>query len=166
MAWEHFSPKGVEPFSTRRRVKMESWLAILEMVCSAFYNTSIPSDWFFLAPIGTFIHPSAYFIFDTSENISDGSYSWEFDKHFILFRTRVIRNEKGIWWKQSLGREDDLLAKFRILVCGNAGVGKSTIINRVFGIDVVSSSRKEPDWTQSCWLLRHLLIRTNMEFMI
>ena len=30
------------------------------------------------------------------------------------------------------------MSVFRILVCGRAGVGKSTLINRVFGVEVVS----------------------------
>ena len=29
----------------------------------------------------------------------------------------------------------------RILVCGNAGIGKSTLINKVFGSDVVSRTQ-------------------------
>ncbi|MCJ1306945.1 hypothetical protein MMC25_000589 [Agyrium rufum] len=45
-------------------------------------------------------------------------------------------------------REDDLdywtneFKQFRVLVCGRAGVGKSTLINRVFGIDMTTVSHQ------------------------
>lgn len=38
------------------------------------------------------------------------------------------------FWSDRLPVEVDDLKSIRILVCGNTGVGKSTLINKVFGI--------------------------------
>ena len=42
----------------------------------------------------------------------------------------------GFWLDEE---EDDLAdpGAIRVLVCGNTGVGKSTLINKTFGVDVV-----------------------------
>ena len=44
----------------------------------------------------------------------------------------------GFWLDEE---EDDLAdpGAIRVLVCGNTGVGKSTLINKTFGVDVVRS---------------------------
>lgn len=45
------------------------------------------------------------------------------------------------WTVERVFRRGDFkeLKAFRILVCGRAGIGKSTLINRVFGKDMVCS---------------------------
>lgn len=40
------------------------------------------------------------------------------------------------FWSDGDPVENDGLKTIRILVYGNTGVGKSTLINRVFGVDV------------------------------
>ena len=49
--------------------------------------------------------------------------------------------------------EDDNSKTMRILVCGNAGAGKSTLVKRVFGID---PDDKEVVGLQRTFLLTHL----------
>ena len=44
----------------------------------------------------------------------------------------------GFWNTEGVPDIEQVSA-MRILVCGNSGVGKSTLINRVFGVQVVSS---------------------------
>ena len=38
------------------------------------------------------------------------------------------------FWTDRRGLEIDDLRSIRILVCGNTGVGKSTLVDRVFGV--------------------------------
>ena len=40
------------------------------------------------------------------------------------------------FWNDTSAVEIDELKTIRILVCGNTGVGKSTLINRVFGVNL------------------------------
>ncbi len=55
----------------------------------------------------------------------------------MLGETHSIPN-RGFWGdRAALGTDEpgiDEPEKIRILVCGNTGVGKSTLINRVFGL--------------------------------
>jgi len=68
-------------------------------------------------------------------------------KHYTA-DIRAFRNSKlplkksDPWMLERYFHIDDFnTAKaFRILVCGQAGVGKSTLINHVFGIDLVRSN--------------------------
>jgi polynucleotide 5'-kinase involved in rRNA processing len=41
------------------------------------------------------------------------------------------------WNRDGLFGTDHRKPHFRVLVCGQAGAGKSTLINKVFGIDMV-----------------------------
>lgn len=50
----------------------------------------------------------------------------------MLGKTHSILN-RGFWSDRAT-LEIDEPEKIRILVCGNTGVGKSTLINRIFGV--------------------------------
>ena len=95
---------------------------------------------------GTILHPSVYLMLD------------EFAYKALNKKVFLYRDEIEKWRMKMLGtsgHEGNLLNQgfwsnresvdvknlnfIRILVCGNTGVGKSTLINRVFGVDVVSS---------------------------
>ncbi|KAL8724974.1 MAG: hypothetical protein Q9166_007648 [cf. Caloplaca sp. 2 TL-2023] len=91
------------------------------------------------APQGTIIHPSVYqcleaFIAQTS------SLSKMPDRLKVeAWRARMLRTEQHVpnqgFWSDGTSLETDNLKAIRILVCGNTGVGKSTLINRVFGVE-------------------------------
>lgn len=93
----------------------------------------------FSAPYGTFIHPSAYMVYDTNILINTNSDNWHFKKGFLDFRRQCIPDENNIFWHHSEAVIDETLKVVRILVCGNAGIGKSTLLNRTTGVvDFVS----------------------------
>lgn len=49
---------------------------------------------------------------------------------------------QGFWNNGALDMDDS--GPIRILVCGNSGVGKSTLINKVFGVDATNVSTLSP----------------------
>ena len=49
----------------------------------------------------------------------------------------TILSKRGFWIEQNTISIEDLEV-IRILVCGSTGTGKSTLINEVFGTEVVS----------------------------
>lgn len=53
------------------------------------------------------------------------------------FRTLALADEATIPWIADPRWEETGASTFRLLVCGNAGSGKSTLINLVFGPDLV-----------------------------
>lgn len=53
-------------------------------------------------------------------------------------------------WLEGLQLQASGVKAFRILVCGKTGVGKSTLINKVFGVEMVSPRLlEEPLLTKS-----------------
>ncbi|KAL8758512.1 MAG: hypothetical protein Q9199_001424 [Rusavskia elegans] len=76
------------------------------------------------APQGTIIHPSVYQCLES------------FIIQTLPLRTRHHVANQGSWNDEDADPlENNDLKTIRILVCGNTGVGKSTLINRVFGIN-------------------------------
>jgi GTPase SAR1 family protein len=54
----------------------------------------------------------------------------------MIFRNKVIIDESATFWESVSGVPNNL-DELRILVCGNNGIGKSTLINKIFGAEVV-----------------------------
>lgn len=103
-------------------------------------HTCSPTD--FVGPNGSFIHPSVYMLQDFYPHLRIGQRIGYFDKHLQLHRGQcgfLFTEGKQPWPRQ----EDHLpysLDHARILVCGLNGIGKSTLINRVFGIDIANGN--------------------------
>ena len=96
-------------------------------------------DW---APQGTILHPSIYLLIDENSGISLEMKELELQRHLEEWRERMLGSDKGVvntgfWLDED---EDDAMdpGAVRVLVCGNTGVGKSTLVNKTFGVDVVS----------------------------
>ncbi|CAN9146398.1 unnamed protein product [Alternaria alternata] len=83
------------------------------------------------SPVGTFIHPSVYQVLDENPNISHVSGGWAFSKALALFRHRAISDEGEIFWEHPSPAMKKRLQQVRILICGDAGVGKSSLVNKV-----------------------------------
>lgn len=101
-------------------------------------------------PHGTVVHPSVYFLLfehatalvplDTRES--------ELQKRLIAIEMRMLGTvdkhliiDHGFWTGDTTARPGvpDQRWPVRVLVCGNTGVGKSTLINKVFGVPVVGA---------------------------
>jgi hypothetical protein len=84
----------------------------------------------------TIIHPSVYFLQEIYERHGIGLALKCFASDLVEFRDIVVLNKKlDPWFIERQFTEGDLEEPkdFRILVCGRAGIGKSTLINKVFG---------------------------------
>ncbi|KAI1627960.1 hypothetical protein EDD37DRAFT_606741 [Exophiala viscosa] len=86
---------------------------------------------------GSIIHPSVYYLMDEWPLVSFSSK--EIDLQYKLEAVRLdMLGEDGECWNQGFWNDGTTAAMedlppLRILVCGNTGVGKSTLISRVFG---------------------------------
>jgi len=95
-------------------------------------------DW---APQGTILHPSVYLLLDEHINISLETKELKLQRHIEDWRERMLGIKDGVvntgFWLD--GDEEDQAGPgaIRVLVCGNTGSGKSTLINKTFGVDVV-----------------------------
>jgi len=91
------------------------------------------------------VHPSVYFVLDLYNRSGVGESLAAIADPLEAFRGSAFmkrrRDMLDPWIAESelgaMGR--GTLKDCRVLVCGRAGVGKSTLINRVFGFPVVSS---------------------------
>ena len=88
------------------------------------------------APQGTIVHPSVYMILDvyryTILKSRDLSHGQQIDR----WRSKTHASGGEFWDNnESLHLENN--DPIQILVCGDTGVGKSTLINSVFGVEVV-----------------------------
>ena len=101
-------------------------------------------DW---APQGTIIHPSVYLLLDEHVNVALETKEVKLQRHLEDWRERMLGSKEGMvnpgFWSDD--DEDDTTnpGAIRVLVCGNTGVGKSTLINKTFGVDVVCTTRFE-----------------------
>ncbi|KAL8790123.1 MAG: hypothetical protein Q9213_000825 [Squamulea squamosa] len=90
-------------------------------------------------PQGTILHPSVYLIFDEYRNVSLESRSLPFRYEIEEERSKVLTTE-DVFWTQREQIAIEAPGAIRILVCGNTGVGKSTLINEVFGAEMTEVS--------------------------
>lgn len=99
----------------------------------------------FTAHQGTIIHPSVYQLLDEFLYTALNKKAQQFHEQIGNWRPKMLGMlgdelnllNQGFWANRECVHVDDLQV-IRILVCGNTGVGKSTLINRIFGIEIVS----------------------------
>ena len=92
------------------------------------------------AACGRIIHLSVYFLADTYPRLGIETALKRHTADIYAFRNSKLQlKERDPWLLDTYFHIDDFtMAKaFRILVCGQTGIGKSTLINNVFGIDLV-----------------------------
>ncbi|TKA34380.1 hypothetical protein B0A54_15211 [Friedmanniomyces endolithicus] len=99
-------------------------------------------DW---APQGTIIHPSVYLLLDEHIHIALEAKELKLQRYLADWRERMLGSQYGVvntgfWLDDELDDTPDPGA-IRILVCGNTGVGKSTLINKVFGVKVTATEK-------------------------
>lgn len=113
---------------------------IVHLVRSLFYCCSKPFFLTFIASQGTIIHPSVYQLLDECLHVGSHKKAWDHRENTEKWRPKILHQSNdlvnpGFWSNQETLEIDDLKS-LRILVCGDTGVGKSTLINRVFGVEV------------------------------
>lgn len=89
----------------------------------------------------TTIHPSVYFLQDVYPRLGISKELKQIASDLAEYRkcNYVLRATLDPWVLERQFRGADFERKdFRILICGRAGIGKSTLINKVFGEDLVS----------------------------
>ncbi|KAL9057437.1 MAG: hypothetical protein Q9206_002350 [Seirophora lacunosa] len=82
---------------------------------------------------GTIIHPSVYLILDVFSTLFLSSEARSFRNRIEGFRDTILT--KDVFWEEKAIIDDAKPGAIRILVCGNTGIGKSTLINEVFGAE-------------------------------
>lgn len=102
-------------------------------------------DW---APQGTIIHPSVYLLLDERINIALETKELKMQRYIEDWRERMLGlTPDGLvnpgFWLDDEDSENALNpGAIRVLVCGNTGVGKSTLINKTFGVEVTTSMNR------------------------
>ncbi|KAK5686968.1 hypothetical protein LTS10_001104 [Elasticomyces elasticus] len=98
-------------------------------------------DW---APQGAYIHPSVYLLLDEHLNVAMEAKELKLQRYLADWRERMLGSVHGVvntgFWLDEDADDAPDPGAIRVLVCGNTGVGKSTLINKVFGVDVTHSS--------------------------
>ena len=88
---------------------------------------------------GTIVHPSFFCILDRNPRFWEQYRFKSLKKEFADYRDRCLEEGDGAIppWLEGLELQASGVKAFRILVCGKTGVGKSTLINKVFGVEMV-----------------------------
>ncbi|KAM5381436.1 hypothetical protein ACJA88_004511 [Fusarium oxysporum] len=98
--------------------------------------------WCDVGPYGNMIHPSLFCILDRYPRYNDLKNFQPLKKPISDFQdSYLVAAEDGLApWLQGMQLEASGVKAFRILVCGKTGVGKSTLINKVFGVEMTDES--------------------------
>ncbi|KAK4939169.1 hypothetical protein LTR66_015028, partial [Elasticomyces elasticus] len=107
------------------------------------FSSHVLTGWTPSSMHGTIIHPSMYCILEKNPRFLDQPRIKDCRERLIDFEVNCMngdRQELSPWLCDSQLLTSDVKA-FRILVCGKTGVGKSTLINRVFGLEMTEESQ-------------------------
>lgn len=86
------------------------------------------------------IHPSVYFLHDTCFRLGIGKGLGRLKDRLYEFQQNIVHfGGDSHPWLRELKPIATNLSTFRLLITGNAGVGKSTLLNRVFGMEMVGT---------------------------
>jgi hypothetical protein len=121
--------RGYCPFGKQQDLPRSSWVRLL------------PELMKLLAPQGTIIHPSVYMLMDVYNNIGLDIGAGSLRTSLAEWRHEMLGPDLG-FWNNNTGTDLQEPGAIRILVCGNTGVGKSTLINKVFGVPVTNTSNR------------------------
>lgn len=91
------------------------------------------------SPSGTIVHPSVFCIFDRNQQFLEQKRFKPYKQALADFEEVCLKSDPSNlppWLAESQLLASGVKA-FRILVCGKTGVGKSTLINKVFGVEMV-----------------------------
>ncbi|KAK5168339.1 uncharacterized protein LTR77_006908 [Saxophila tyrrhenica] len=100
-------------------------------------------DW---APQGTIVHPSVYLLVDENISVAMENKEVKVQRYLENWRERMLGVDKSgmvnEYWQEDVLDDSPNPGAIRVLVCGNTGVGKSTLINKTFGVSVTTSSNR------------------------
>ncbi|TGJ76591.1 hypothetical protein E0Z10_g10867 [Xylaria hypoxylon] len=96
--------------------------------------------WAPTSPFGNIIHPSMFAILDRNARYYDQGIFKRRKRDLSAFLECM--DDQGISqpWLEGIALQETGVNAFRILVCGKTGVGKSTLINKVFGVEMTEES--------------------------
>lgn len=101
-------------------------------------------------PSGTFIHPSIFWMDHNTPMIIRALNNFHLGQQIRKQEDFIQERSREVWDLSDMLKQDKETEKPRILVCGESGAGKSTIINEFLGKDAVSSFYVECICTNSC----------------
>ncbi|RGP76694.1 hypothetical protein FLONG3_5134 [Fusarium longipes] len=98
--------------------------------------------WCDVGPYGNMIHTSLFCVLDRYPRHNDLNNFKLLNKPISNFQdAHLVSDEKVLApWLKDMELEASGVKAFRILVCGKTGVGKSTLINKVFGVEMTDES--------------------------
>ncbi|KAJ3545929.1 hypothetical protein NM208_g2261 [Fusarium decemcellulare] len=98
--------------------------------------------WYETGPYGTMIHPSLFCILDRYPRYLDLPNFKSLKTQISNFQdANLVEDEETLApWLRDMQLQASGVKAFRILVCGKTGVGKSTLINKVFGVEMTDES--------------------------
>ncbi|RWA10958.1 hypothetical protein EKO27_g4158 [Xylaria grammica] len=96
--------------------------------------------WAPTSPCGSIIHPSMFAMLDRNARYYDQGIFKARKRDLSTFLECIDDQGLPQPWLEGFALQETGVNAFRILVCGKTGVGKSTLINKVFGVEMTEES--------------------------